>query len=141
MRAILVGWTATTIPALILSVLVSSLFPHVPGPTFPIDGWRTLVLLVIAAPLLETLIMAAALEILLLVLPPRLAVAASSVGWGIAHSLKAATWGLIIWWPFLIFSILYVTWRGEDRAKAMAIVFAVHALNNLLPALLLLRST
>ena len=140
MRAILVGWAATTIPALGLSVLVAALFPQVPGPTFPLIGWWTLVLLVIAAPLLETLIMAGVLEILLLVLPPRVAVVASSVGWGIAHSLKAATWGLIIWWPFLIFSILFVTWRGEGRAKALTIVFAVHALNNLGPALLLLRS-
>ena len=97
-------------------------------------------LLVVFAPMVETLIMAAALEILLLVLPPRFAVIASSLGWGIAHSLAAPAWGLVIWWPFLIFSTLYVTWRGQGRALAIGIVFAVHALNNLGPALLLLRS-
>ena len=140
LRAILVGWPLTTIPALLLSLLVSSLLPQVAGPSFPVNGLSTLLLLVLFAPFIETLIMAAALEILLLILPPRFAVIASAVGWGIAHSLAAAAWGLVIWWPFLIFSTLYVTWRGKGRAIAIAIVFAVHALNNLGPALLLLRS-
>jgi len=123
-----------------LSVLVSSLLPEGAGPTFPVNGLSTLMLLVVFAPLVETLIMATVIEILLLVMPPRFAVAASAVGWGIAHSLAAPAWGLVIWWPFLIFSTLYVTWRGQGRAQALAIVFAVHALNNLIPALFLLRS-
>jgi len=139
-RAILVGWLVTTIPALLLSALVASLLPQAAGPTFPVNGLSTVILLVVLAPLVETLIMAAAIEILLLALPPRFAVIASAVGWGIAHSLAAPAWGLVIWWPFLIFSTLYVTWRGQGRVLAMGIVFAVHALNNLGPALLLLRS-
>ena len=140
LRAILVGWPLTTIPALLLSLLVSSLLPQAAGPSFPVNGLSTLLLLVLFAPFIETLIMAAALEILLLILPSRLAVIASAASWGIAHSFAAAAWGLVIWWPFLIFSTLYVTWRGQGRAIAIAIVFAVHALNNLGPALLLLRS-
>ena len=130
----------TTIPALLLSVLVSSLLPQAAGPSFPVNGLSTVMLLVVFAPFVETLIMAAALEILMLAMPPRVAVVASSVGWGIAHSLAAPAWGLVIWWPFLIFSTLYVMWRGQGRLLAMAIVFAVHALNNLGPALLLLRA-
>ena len=137
MRAILVGWLVTTVPALLLSALVASLLPQVPGPKLPVTGPATLLLLVGFAPILETLIMAAILEIALLILPPRAAVVASAVGWGVAHSLAAPAWGLVIWWPFLVFSTLYVTWRGEGRVKAIAIVAAVHALNNLGPALLL----
>lgn len=132
------GWGATTIPALLLSLIVSSLLPRVAGPSFGNVDLSLAVMLVIVAPLLETLIMAAVLEILLLGLPPKYAVIASSLGWGVAHSLAAPAWGLVIWWPFLIFSTLYVTWRGEGRVLAIAIVFAVHALNNLGPALLLL---
>ena len=139
-RAILVGWPAASIPALLLAVLVASLFPRVAGPEFPAVGPETLLLLVVFAPFVETLIMAAALEILLLALPPRWVVIVSAVGWGLAHSWAAPAWGLVIWWPFLIFSTLYVTWRGQGRALAISIVFAVHALNNLGPALLLLRS-
>ncbi len=121
-------------------MLVSSLMPQVAGPSFPVNGLSTVLLLVVFAPLVETLIMAAAIEILLLALPPRFAVIASAAGWGIAHSLAAPAWGLVIWWPFLIFSTLYVTWRGRGKVMAMGIVFAVHALNNLGPALLLLRA-
>jgi hypothetical protein len=139
-RAILVGWLITSIPALILSAIVSYLLPHAAVPKFTANGLSTVMLLVGFAPLVETLIMAAVLELLLLVLPPRFAVAVSSVGWGAAHSLTAVAWGLVIWWPFLIFSTLYVTWRRQGRGTAIAIVFAVHALNNLGPALLLLRS-
>ncbi len=138
LRAILVGWAATSIPALLLSFIVASLLPKVAGPSFDNVGPAMAVMLVIVAPLLETLIMAAVLEILLLALAPKYAVVASSLGWGIAHSLMAPAWGLVIWWPFLIFSTLYVTWRGEGRAVAIGIVFAVHALNNLGPAVLLL---
>ncbi len=140
LRAVLIGWAVTTIPALLLSVIVSSLLPTVTGPSFDQVGLSMFVLLVIIAPFIETLIMSTVLEILLLALPPRYAVIASSVGWGIAHSLAAPAWGLVIWWPFLIFSTLYVTWRGQGRVLAIAIVFAVHALNNLGPALLLLGS-
>ena len=130
----------TTLPALLLSALVASLIPKAPGPEFGAVSLDLFLRLVVMAPLLETLIMAGVLELLLLALPPKWAVAASSLGWGLAHSLIAVAWGLVIWWPFLIFSTLYVTWRGQGRGRAIAIVFAVHALNNLGPALLLLRS-
>lgn len=139
-RAVLVGWAMTTIPALLLSLIVASLLPQAARPEFGVIDLNLFVRLVVIAPLLETLIMATVLEILLLALPSKWAVAVSSVGWGIAHSLIAPSWGLVIWWPFLIFSTLYVTWRGQGRLLAIAIVFAVHALNNLGPALLLLRS-
>ena len=138
--AILIGFVLTITGSLALSYLSQSAAPGLPTPEFPVKGWVALFALVVFAPFVETLIMAAAIEILLLILPPRFAVIASATGWGIAHSLAAAAWGLVIWWPFLIFSTLYVTWRGKGRAIAIAIVFAVHALNNLGPALLLLRS-
>ena len=141
LRAILVGWPLTTIPALLLSVLVQMILPQAAGPEFQMNGWSTIALLVVFAPLVETLIMAVVLELLLLALPPRFAIAGSSLGWGIAHSLNAWAWGLVIWWPFLIFSTLYVTWRGQGRAIAVGIVFAVHALNNLVPALIMLRGS
>ncbi len=43
----------------------------------------------------------------------------------------------MIWWPFLIFSTLYVTWRPHGAWRAMAIVASVHILQNLFPALLI----
>ena len=143
-RAILIGWAVTTIPALLLGLLVSVLLPQSEGPEFKVDGLRTVMALVLFAPLIETLIMAAVLEILLFApwpkfaLPPKYAVIASSLGWGIAHSRAAPVWGLSIWWPFLIFSTLYV--RGAvaaaacngDRVRGSCLIYG--------SALLLLRS-
>jgi hypothetical protein len=69
-------------------------------------------------------------------MPPWLAVVASAVGWGIAHSSVAPIWGLVIWWPFLVFSTLFVTWRNRSLTLAFVIPMCVHALQNLLPAML-----
>jgi hypothetical protein len=140
LRAILIGWLAASIPALALATLATALFPHVAGPKLPVNSAWTFFAVTVFSPVAETLIMALLLEVALLALPPRAAIILSSAGWGVVHSLAAPAWGLIIWWPFLIFSTLYVTWRSQGRAKALAIVVAVHALNNLGPALLLLRS-
>jgi hypothetical protein len=84
--------------------------------------------------------MAAVLELQLRFLPPTADIILSASGWGIAHTMVAPAWGLVIWWPFLIFSTLYVTWSKRSIWLGVAIVFAVHALQNLGPALLLLRS-
>ena len=64
-----------------------------------------------------------------------MAVAVSAAGWGIAHSLQAPAWGLVIWWPFLIFSTLYLAWRPRGVAIALAVAATAHGLHNLLPAL------
>ena len=96
------------------------------------------VLVVIVAPLLETLIMAGFLALLLWLLPPTAAVLVSALGWGVAHSLAAPAWGLVIWWPFLVFSVLYVTWRKRSLLLALAIPAATHALQNLIPTLAML---
>ena len=68
---------------------------------------------------------------------PTLAVLVSAALWGIAHSLQAAAWGLVIWWPFVIFSTLYMVWRERSVWAALGVVTATHALQNLGPALLI----
>jgi len=67
---------------------------------------------------------------------PAWAIVVSALGWGIAHSSVAPIWGLVIWWPFLVFSTLFVTWRQRSLGLAFAIPMVVHALQNLLPSLL-----
>ena len=137
-KAIAVGWLFACPPSLLLSALAQWLLPAVERPDFVVTGPATVALLVIISPLVETLIMAAVLEVLLRFLPPAAAIVLSAIGWGIAHSLVAPAWGLVIWWPFLIFSTLYVTWSKRSAWLGVAIVFAVHALQNLGPSLLLL---
>jgi hypothetical protein len=136
--AILVGWPTAFLPSIGLAALAQQLFPNLGQPQLAIDGAMAVALVALFAPVVETLIMAAILSVLLRVLSPTAAVIASAAGWGIAHSLAAPAWGLVIWWPFLVFSTLYVTWRRRSLPAALAIPAAVHALNNLVPSLLIL---
>jgi membrane protease YdiL (CAAX protease family) len=131
-----VAWLLTFPVSIGLAAIVSYLFPGAQQPEFPVSGLTALFLLVIFAPVLETLIMGGVLLVLLRLLSPWLAVLVSALGWGVAHSLGAPTWGLVIWWPFLIFSILFVTWRSRSLWLAFAIPAVAHALHNLPTAIL-----
>jgi hypothetical protein len=136
LAAILVGWPLALLPSLALSVLASVLFPEVAGPSFDARGPAVFLLLVVFSPILETLIMAGVLSILLRFVSPTVAIFASAVGWGIAHSLAAPSWGLVIWWPFLVFSTLFTVWRDRSIWLALTIPATVHMLQNVGPALL-----
>ena len=136
LRAIAVGWLTAFTPSILLGAIGTLVAPHASLPHFPGAGPVILFLLVVFSPVLETLIMGGALLILLRFLPVAAAVAVSAIGWGIAHSLKAPLWGLVIWWPFLVFSTLFVTWRSRSLALAFALPMCVHALQNLIPAVL-----
>jgi membrane protease YdiL (CAAX protease family) len=136
LAAILVGWPLALLPSLALSLLANFLFPQVAGPVFEAQGPGMFALLVLFSPILETLIMAGVLSVLLRLVSPSFAILASSIGWGVAHSLAAPSWGLVIWWPFLVFSTLFTVWRERSLWLALAIPAAVHMLQNLGPALL-----
>ena len=135
LTAIALGAFTAFVPSIMLAALVLWLMPGGQGPKFAMDGALALFGLVIFAPILETLIMGTVLLVLLRLVGPTAAVLASSAGWAIAHSLAAPIWGLIIWWPFLIFSTLFVVWRSRSLLAAFAVPAAVHALHNLGPAL------
>jgi hypothetical protein len=138
--AIPLGALTAFVPSIILSALVMWLLPQGEGPRFAMDGVLALFALVVIAPIAETLIMGSVLLILLRLVGPTAAVVASSAAWAVAHSLAAPLWGLIIWWPFLIFSTLFVVWRRRSLAAAFAVPAAVHALHNLAPALAIASS-
>jgi hypothetical protein len=123
------AWLTTFIPSILLAALASWLFPTADQPRFDVNGGLALFLLVVFAPIVETLIMGAVLLLLLRLVPATAAVLISAAGWGIAHS--------VIWWPFLIFSTLFVTWRSRSLLAALAVPATVHALHNLPSALLL----
>ena len=136
--ALLVAWLLAFIHSLAMGASVTKLLPNLGQPELPVVNGLALSLVVIMAPVVETLIMAAVLSLLLRLFPPTVAVILSALGWGIAHSMAAPAWGLVIWWPFLIFSTLYVTWRKRSLLAALAMPAAAHGLHNLLPAISLL---
>ena len=135
--AVLTGWLLSIVGSLALAAVSRMVAPELPAPAFPMTGTVALFLLVVFAPVVETLIMAAVLELLLrLRVPAAVAILLSAVGWAVAHSLQALGWGLVIWWPFLIFSTLFVVWRQRGFWAGVGIAAATHALQNLGPGLL-----
>ncbi|USU09625.1 hypothetical protein NF700_04915 [Sphingomonadaceae bacterium OTU29MARTA1] len=136
--AILIGWVLTIVGSMLISYVVAYLVPNNPGPDLG-DASAPVKLFLIAgfSPVVETLIMAGILAVLLRFLAGWQAVIASAAIWGVLHSLASPLWGAVIWWPFLIFSTLYVTWRPHGFWKAVGIVAAVHVLQNLFPAILI----
>ena len=137
LRAIFVGWLTAFPISMAFAALGALIFPQAAQPSFHVDGGVAIFALVVFSPVVETLIMGAVLLLLGLALPPAVAILVSAIGWGIAHSMMAPIWGLVIWWPFLVFSTLFVTWRARSLVAAFLIPMAVHALQNLLPALMI----
>jgi hypothetical protein len=136
--AVLIGYVTAFLPSLALAAGTSLIVPDAGQPEFGARSATTFLLIVGFAPLVETLIMGAVLSLLLRVMPATAAVLVSAAGWGIAHSAAVPVWGLVIWWPFLVFSTLFVTWRQRSWAAGFAVAACTHALQNLGPALALL---
>jgi hypothetical protein len=134
-RAVLIGWLIAAVPALLLAALVQSVFPNAESPQFAMSGWSAVFLLSVFAPFLESIVMGLALTLLLWLFPPAIAIVLSAAGWAVVHSLAAPAWGLVIWWPFLIFSTVFVVWRTRGFFAGVGMATAVHGLNNLIPAL------
>ena len=132
--AIPVGAALSLAGSLALSAVTTIFAPALATPDFPMRGMTIFLMLFLFAPLVETLIMAVVLSVLGRFMSPSAAVLASAGLWGIAHSLQAAAWGLVVWWPFVIFSTLYMVWRERSVWAALGVATATHALQNLLPA-------
>nr|WP_277998439.1 CPBP family glutamic-type intramembrane protease [Sphingomonas liriopis] len=136
--AIVVGWLLTITGSTLLGFVLAHLAPAAPGPDLgDVSAPVKLVLVALFSPIVETLLMAAILAVLLRFVAGWQAVIASAAIWGVLHSLATPLWGAVIWWPFLIFSTLYVTWRPRGFWPAVVVVALVHILQNLFPALLI----
>ena len=134
--ALAVTWVTTLIPSVLLAAVIGHIVPDVPQPQFNMSGPLAIFLLAVFAPVVETLIMGTVLLVLLRLFSPTIAILLSAAGWGIAHSMAAPTWGLVIWWPFLVLSTLFVAWRQHSLAAAFMMPMVAHGLHNLPTALL-----
>ncbi|WP_425230273.1 hypothetical protein [Sphingomonas sp.] len=130
-RYILVAWPLVAIPTLVLGWAATRLFPGLPGPSLGDASTGMIVCSVVfLSPAVETVMMTGPVVLIDRVAGPTAAAIGSALLWGVAHSLMAARWGLVIWWPFLIFSVAYLSWRGRGYWRAVGLVAAIHALNN-----------
>ncbi|MFN3946298.1 MAG: hypothetical protein ACK4K7_15355 [Allosphingosinicella sp.] len=128
---ILKAWLLSLAGSILLSVLAGAVAPEAAQPDLgPVDEAWTVFLLVLVVPAVETAFMVPPLLLLNRFLGPAPAVFLSAVGWGVAHSLAAPIWGFVAWWPFLLMSIAFLTWRERGFWLACGIVVAIHALQN-----------
>ena len=132
------AWLLTLLPSLLLSALVGAFAPGAEQPDLPTQGAAAILAIVLFAPAVETLIMAPPLLLLARLFGAGPAVLLSAAGWGIVHSLAAPIWGLVVWWPFLILSIAFLTWRSVSLLTALLMAASIHALHNAAGAALLL---
>lgn len=135
--AIAVAWLTAFPISIVLALLASRLFPAAGHPDFKGGPGLIFFAVVIFSPVVETLIMGTVLLVLLRFLPEWVAIIVSAIGWGIAHSMLSPTWGMAVWWPFLILSTLFVAWRKRSLFLAFLLPICAHALQNLLPGLLI----
>lgn len=132
--AIPLAWLLCIVPSLAFAYLIQAFAPRLDMPEFPIKGHVGFLALAVFAPIVETFILAAFITLFRIIFSPTVSVFLSAFGWGLAHSLQASAWGFVVWWPFLIMSMLYLVWRQRGFWLAIAIPAAVHMLQNAGPA-------
>jgi len=88
------------------------------------------------SPVVETLLMGVILKALSFISRRRYVLAAMSCGvWAGLHSLFSPAWGLVVFWPFFVFSCSYLAWRRRSWRHAVCVTSLIHMLHNLLPGL------
>lgn len=132
------AWLLAFLPSVALAGLVAWLAPEAPAPDFGGTGAGVAFAVILFAPVAETLLMTPPVLILARLLGPAAAVIGSALLWGVLHSLAAPLWGLVIWWPFLVFSAVLLAWREQGLGTAMAMAACVHMMQNLIPGAALL---
>lgn len=133
------AWLIAFVPTLFIAAIVGSLFSLEKDLMGRDVVPRSVVFLsmVAGAPIVETLLMMAVFWILTRATknPSRLIIYSATL-WALFHSVFWMPWGLIVFWPFVVFSASYVFWRMKSVGKAFAITVSVHAMQNLIPGLL-----
>lgn len=133
--AIPIAWLLSFLGSLVLALLVQKIVPDAQSIEIPkLPGWVIVLAFAIISPVVESILMGLALKLMMRWLDPSIAILVSAVGWGILHSLEIPLWGLAIWWPFLIFSTLFVVWQQRGFWTGVGVAAATHCLQNLGPS-------
>jgi len=132
-----VAWLASIIGSLALAALVQSIAPHAQSVEVPkgLPPWLIIFGFAIFSPVVESILMGLGLKLLLRWLAPGQAIFTSAIVWGILHSLQVPVWGLALWWPFVIFSTLFVVWQQRGFWTGVGVAAATHFLQNIGPSL------
>jgi hypothetical protein len=91
---------------------------------------------ILFGPLLESLILVGVIELLRWVRSPVWSqIVAAALVLGFLHSTAWRAWGFIVAADFGIQAFSYLYWRAAGFRTAFTVVFSIHALHNLVPAL------
>jgi hypothetical protein len=100
---------------------------------------QDLLAIVVVGPIIETLVLSFGIFLLSRFVKTKAVIAIlSAILWAALHSLASPSWGLVVLWPFFVFSCGYIAWRQKSWFKAVWVTSCIHALQNLLPALVLI---
>jgi len=98
----------------------------------PINGAIDYLLIIVATPAFETLLLALVLWMLGRVISShRILAAVSALVWGALHGGLAPLWLFGTAWTFFVLSAGWLAWRGRSRRHAFAAASIPHALINL----------
>ena len=130
------------IPTLIISTAVTLALPDKSPSLTGGSAVYIIYSMLILGPFLETLFLWFVLSLIkrFAAKPTSIAIA-SAVFWGILHSLVAPAWGLIVVWPFFVFSTCFLEWEKKSKGKAIAATSLVHTCQNILPAIAIFVSS
>jgi membrane protease YdiL (CAAX protease family) len=134
--AIPLAWLLSFAGSVALALIVSRIAPNARQVEIPpMPAWAIILGFAIVSPIIESILMGLGLKLLLSRMPAGPAILVSALFWGVVHSLQVPVWGLAIWWPFLIFSTLFVVWRQRGFWIGVWVAAAAHFLQNLGPSL------
>jgi len=132
------AWLLSFLGSIVLAAVVHWIVPNAQSVDIPkLPPWAIIFAFAIFSPVVESILMGLALKLLMRWVTPGVAILISAVGWGILHSIEVPIWGLAIWWPFLIFSTLFVIWQVRGFWIGVGVAAATHGLQNLGPSLAL----
>jgi len=122
-----------SIAILTIATLLSKLIGLTPRfPSHPAMSASWAFVMVIATPVLETVVLAALLWILARFVRARRRLAgASAILWGLLHATAAPIWFFGTAWSFFVFSSAYIAWRERSRTHAFVAAAVPHGLVNL----------
>ena len=134
--AIPMAWVMSFLGSLALALLVQWIAPTARTVEIPpLPAWAIILGFAVISPILESILMGLGLKFLLGRMTAGPAILSSAIFWGAVHSIQVPVWGLAIWWPFLIFSTLFVVWQQRGFWIGVWVAAATHFLQNLGPSL------
>lgn len=99
-------------------------------------------LILIAGPAIETLLLSFTLWLLSFFSKRKVVLAlVSALIWAGLHSVAAPAWGLVVFWPFFVFSCSYLAWREKSWGRAVWVTFCIHVFQNVLPGIAIVSTS